>query len=165
MLRGATIDARVYGEVDSMDLARGGGLLVLLPIIFFMLAGLLGPDSQARPARSPVNSQTDLEEVAHRWRVVEARYLKDATRLLAHTRKVKDRTLREHCRRWTHTSLSSVESELQSFVSFLGRSSESQPELRGQLASYLQRCEKLRKKLEPDLNWIRKQDTLGLDRR
>ena len=140
--------------------------MVLLPLVFFILAGLLGPESQADPDRKqPVIFWTDPEEAKQRWHLVEAKYMKDSTRLMEHARNVQDRILREHCRRWAETSLRSVESELQSFVSYLRRSSKVQPDLERQFASHLQRCGTLRKNLALDLEWVRKQDILGLDRR
>jgi hypothetical protein len=149
-----------------MDLVRGGGLLVLIPLVFFMLAALLGPESHGDPDRgSPWIRRTDPEEAEQLWKVLDLWYRQDVTRLLSHARHAKDAILREHCRRLAATSLGNVESELQSFVSFLRSSSKLQPELERKFVPYLQECDALRERLTRDLEWVRKQGILGVDRR
>lgn len=157
--------SRCAGEVDSLDLALGLGLLVLLPTLSYFLASVFGTPAPTDPyalgERPSLDPPIDAEEVDARWRQAEEIYSSNAKYYLdAATDAKRDEILREHFRGMARRCLESARAELTKFNAYI---TEHKGE--AQFAAYLAKSAETQKDILEGLKRVKSLDVLGRDER
>lgn len=156
---------RRLGEVDSLDIVLGLGLLVLLPTLSYFLASVWGTpepkDPYAFGEKPLLNPPPDAEEVDARWRQAAEIYSANAKYYLDAAADTKnDEILREHFRVTARRCLESARAELTKFNTYLA---EHKGET--QFAAYLAKSAEFQKDILEGLKRVKSLDVLGRDER
>jgi hypothetical protein len=150
------------GEIDAMDVGGGVALLILVPVLCLVIAGMLGlstrsdkGDFREKPQTDPTPDQAEIEL---RWKAADDLYRLTAKPFAETAVSQSSVEFKEYFRRWATRSLEQTDSSLQSLEVLVRR-----PDCRGTFDSYLARIGQLREELRRDLERVRALDVLGRD--
>jgi hypothetical protein len=159
----ARAEDRRLAQVDTTDLVTGIILVILVPILSLVVAGMLGVKGSSDkflfregPEVDPV---PDREEIDARYRYAEDLYLQNAKRFLESAEALKAQPDGEYFRRWTNDSLKQADSAFVDVESMIKR----YPEASSQFQTYLGRVVQYRAEIQRDMERARSLDVLKLD--
>lgn len=154
---------RRRGQVDTTDLVTGVILVILVPVLCLVLAGMMGVKGSSSkflfregPEVDPV---PDREEIDARFRHAEELYLQSAKRFLESAESLRAQPVGEYFRRWSNDSLKAADSAFVGVESMIKR----YPEASSQFQAYLGRVAQHRAEIQRDMERARSLDVLKRD--
>lgn len=154
---------RKPSNFDTVDLVVGLILLILVPVVCFAVAGMLGAEGRSSKfdfrEKPVVDPAPDREEVEARYKTAEAMYAENAQAFLKSLTDHPDSVYAGRLCEWATKSLRNSESALLSLEQLI----QSHPESQGEFKLYLERMASLRERIKADLERIKGFNILGQD--
>ena len=154
---------RIAGEVDMTDFAIGMFLVFFLPVVCYLLSGIIstgGAQTSIREREKPeVNPEPDAEEVNARMKAGEELLRVNAKTLLAQAESIQEGYTREQFRQWAKRCLDTADL----YYTKLAEMLQGYPELASRAAPYLERLAALKKEVQVERARVKRLDTLNRD--